>query len=128
MARILVVDDEELARFTIREILTKAGHEIEEAENGKQAIERQKAESFDLIVTDIVMPEKDGVKMIAELKQDDPAPIIILAISAGGPTGDADFLKRAFSAGADNILAKPFSEEELVQKVDECLRILPKES
>ena len=50
---ILVVDDEELARFTIREILTKAGHEIEEAENGKQAIERQKAEPFDLIITAI---------------------------------------------------------------------------
>ena len=127
MARILVVDDEELARFTIREILTKAGHEIEEAENGKQAIERQKAEPFDLIVTDIVMPGKDGVETIAELKRDVPAPII-LAISAGGPTGDADFLKRAESAGADDILVKPFSEEELVQKVDECLRILPEES
>ena len=120
MARILVVDDEELARFTIREILTKAGHEIEEAENGKQAIERQKAEPFDLIVTDIVMPVKNGVKMIAELKQDDPAPII-LAISAGGPTGDADFLKRAESAGADDILAKPFSEDELLERVNDCL-------
>ncbi len=120
MVRILVVDDEELARFTIREILTKAGHEIEEAENGKQAIERQKAEPFDLIVTDIVMPVKDGVEMIAELKQDDPAPII-LAISAGGPTGDVDFLKRAESAGADDILAKPLSEDELLERVNDCL-------
>jgi len=127
MARILVVDDEELARFTIREILTNAGHEIEEAENGDEAIKRQKAEPFDLIVTDIIMPGKDGIETITELKQDDPAPII-LAISAGGPTGDSDFLKRAESAGADDFLAKPFSEEGLVQKVDECLRILPEES
>ncbi|MAF95318.1 MAG: response regulator [Rhodospirillaceae bacterium] len=127
MARILVVDDEELARFTIREILTGAGHEIDEAENGDEAIKRQKAEPFDLIVTDIIMPGKDVFETITELKQDDPAPII-LAISAGGPTGDPDFLKRAESAGADDILAKPFSEEGLVQKVDECLRILPGES
>ena len=79
--RILVVDDEELARFTIREILTKAGHEIDEAENGDEAIKRQKAEPFDLIVTDIIMPGKDGVETIAELKRDDPRPTV-LAISA----------------------------------------------
>lgn len=86
MARILVVDDdEELARFTIREILTKAGHAIVEAENGNVAIECQKAEPFDLIVTDIIMPGKDGVETIAELKRDDPWPTV-LAISAGGPT------------------------------------------
>jgi len=127
MARILVVDDEELARFTIREILTKAGHEIDEAQNGIEAIECQMAEPFDLIVTDIIMPGKDGVEMIAELKQDDPS-ICILAISAGGPTGDSDFLKRAESVGADDILAKPFSEEELVEKVDQCLQDRPRES
>lgn len=127
MARILVVDDEELARFTIREILTEAGHEIDEAENGDEAIKRQKDEPFDLIVIDIIMPGKDVFETIAELKQDDPVPII-LAISAGGPTGDPDFLKRAESVGADDILAKPFSEEGLVQKVDECLRILLEES
>ncbi|MFQ5763929.1 MAG: response regulator [Rhodospirillales bacterium] len=123
MARILVVDDEELARFTIREILTKAGHEIDEAENGNEAIERHKAEPFDMIVTDIVMPDKDGIETIIELRQIYPSPII-LAISAGGPMGDTGFLERAESAGADNILAKPFSEEELVEKVDECLRDL----
>lgn len=127
MARILVVVDEELARFTIREILVKAGHEIDEAENGDEAIKRQKAEPFDLIVTDIIMPGKDGIETIAELMHIHPSPII-LAISAGGPTGVPGFLERAENAGAHHILAKPFSEEELVEKVDECLRKLPEES
>ena len=118
MARILVIDDEELARFTIREILTKAGHAIVEAENGDEAIKRQKAEPFDLIVTDIIMPGKDGVETIAELKRDDPWPTV-LAISAGGPTGDADFLKRAQDIGAGDNLAKPFMEEDLIEALAE---------
>ena len=61
MARILVVDDEELARFTIRDILETAGHEIAEAENGNEAISLQNANPFDLIITDLIMPEKEGV-------------------------------------------------------------------
>lgn len=127
MARILVVDDEELARFTIREILTKAGHEIDEAEDGNQAIACHKAGSFDLIVTDIIMPEKGGIEMIVEMKARDPG-LVILAISAGGPLGNTDFLKVAKDVGADHILAKPFSEEELIEKVDDCLRILAEDS
>ena len=120
MARILVVDDEELARFTIRDILETAGHEIEEAENGKQAIERQKAEPFDLIVTDIVMPEKEGVETTIELKRDYPD-LKIIAISGGGRTKNLDFLHLADAFGADKILAKPFSEDELLERVNECL-------
>ena len=127
MAHILIVDDDELARFTIREILTTAGHEIAEAESGDEAIKSQKAQPFDLIVTDIIMPGKDGVEVIAELKQDDPAPVI-LAISAGGPLGDADFLQRALDVGADDILAKPFSEDSLVEKVNQCLKGSSEES
>ena len=121
MSRILVVDDDELARFTIREILTMAGHEIAEAESGDEAIKQQKEGAFDLIVTDIIMPGKDGVQTITELKQGDPN-LVILAISAGGPLGDAEFLQRALDVGADDILAKPFSEDELVEKVSQCLK------
>jgi len=58
MARILVVDDEEPARFTIRDILETAGHEVDEATNGNEAIESQSANPFDLIITDLLMPEK----------------------------------------------------------------------
>jgi len=121
MARILVVDDEELARFTIREILETAGHEITEAENGNEAIASQNANPFDLIITDIIMPEKEGVETIIELKADYPN-LKIIAISGGGRTKNLDFLKLADEFGADKILAKPFSEDELMEYVDVCLR------
>ena len=67
MARILVVDDEKLARFTLREILTAEGHGVVEAVNGVEAIAFQRAHPFDLVITDIIMPEKEGVGMIIEI-------------------------------------------------------------
>lgn len=120
MARILVVDDEELARFTIRDILETAGHEVDEATNGNEAISSQTANPFDLIITDIIMPEKEGVETIIELKRDYPD-LKIIAISGGGRTRNLDFLKLADEFGADKILAKPFSEEELLERVNTCL-------
>ena len=120
MARILVVDDEQLARFTMREILESAGHDVTEAKNGAQGIACQKAQPFDVVITDIIMPEKEGVQMIMELKRDFPE-LPIVAISGGGRTRNLDFLKIAERYGAQKILAKPFSEEELVDVVNACL-------
>ena len=120
MARILVIDDEQLARFTMREILESAGHEVVEAKNGKQGISFQQAEPFDIVVTDIIMPEKEGVETIIELKRDFPN-LPIIAISGGGRTRNLDFLKIAEQYGADRILAKPFSEEELIEAVEQCV-------
>lgn len=121
MSRILVVDDEELARFTLRDILENAGYEVEEARNGRECIERQRATPFDLIVTDIIMPEKEGVETIIEIRQDFPK-LKIIAISSGGRTRNLDFLKLAQQFGADAILAKPFTDDQLVQAVKDQLR------
>jgi len=127
MARILVVDDEELARFTIRDILETAGHEVAEAENGNEAISAHNANPFDLVITDIVMPEKEGLETIVELRHDHPK-LKIIAISGGGGTRNEDYLKLttdllnlAEDLGADNILAKPFSKDELLECVNTCL-------
>ena len=124
MARILVADDEKLVRFTIRKILMSAGHEVTEAENGKVAIETHKAGNFDLLITDIIMPEKEGVETTIEMKRDHPD-LKVIAISGGGRTRNLDFLKLAKQFGADAILAKPFSEHELMAAVDECLATGP---
>jgi len=120
MARILVVDDEELARFTMREILEGAGHEVEEAKNGAQGISLQRSRRFDVVVTDIIMPEKEGVQTIIELRQEFPS-LPIIAISGGGRTRNLDFLKIAEQYGAKKILPKPFSEEDLLSAVNGCL-------
>ncbi|WP_316976968.1 response regulator [Shumkonia mesophila] len=120
MARVLVIDDEELARFTMREILEAAGHAVEEAKNGAQGISLQRSQQFDIVITDIIMPEKEGVQTIIELQRDFPT-LPIVAISGGGRTRNLDFLKLAQQYGARKILPKPFSEEDLLNAVEDCL-------
>lgn len=120
MARILVVDDEELARFTIREILEAAGHQVDEASDGRVALDVLMQVPVDLVVTDIIMPEKDGVSATIEIRQAHPD-VKIIAVSGGGRTRNLDFLEMAKQYGANRILAKPFAEEELLDAVNGCL-------
>jgi DNA-binding response OmpR family regulator len=120
MARILVIDDEELARFTLREILEAAGHEVVEASNGNEGTACQRTNPCDIVITDMIMPEKEGLETIAELKGEYPG-LKIIAISGGGRTRNLDFLKLADEFGADQIIVKPFSEEELMKGIAACL-------
>jgi len=120
MTRVLVIDDEELARFTIREILESANYEVEEAANGRIGIEKQKDTPFDLIITDIIMPEKEGVETIIDLKQEFPD-LKIIAISGGGRTRNLDFLNLTERFGAGKTLAKPFTEGQLLEAIAEIL-------
>ena len=120
MARILVVDDVELERFVIRQYLESAGHEVAEAENGVEAIAAQKSDSFDLIITDIVMPKKEGVETIIELKRAYPA-LKIIAVSSGGSSNNPEYLKLAEQFGADKILPKPIPKDVLLEQVNACL-------
>lgn len=119
MARILVMDDEELARFTLREILEGAGHEVAEARDGEEGLLLLRQAAFDLVVTDIIMPRKEGVETVIELKRDHPQ-VKVIAISGGGRTRNLDFLKLAKEYGADRVLAKPFSESDLLEAVRGC--------
>lgn len=116
MARVLIIDDEQLARFTMREILEGGGYEVVEAANGREGLERQREHRCDAVVTDIIMPEKEGIETIIELRKDFPE-ITIVAISGGGRTRNLDFLALAEKFGADRILPKPFSEEDLLAAV-----------
>ena len=105
MARILVIDDEELARFTLREILEAAGHEVIEASNGNEGTAFQRANPCDVVITDMIMPEKEGLETIVELKGEYPD-LKIIAISGGG---------------RNRIIIKPFSEEDLMAGLAACL-------
>jgi len=104
MARILVVDDEDYIRFTLQEILEEAGHEISVAEHGGKAIEQQQAQPFDLIITDIIMPEKEGIETIIELKNQFPD-LKIISISGGGRNQNMDFLKFSKKFGVEKTIA-----------------------
>jgi len=114
---ILIVDDEPDVRRSLRKRLEKVGHCVVEAADGRAAAEQARTTPPDLVITDIIMPDTDGIETIATLRQNAPH-LRILAISGGGRTGRTDFLQYARKLGADDILAKPFSSDTLHAKVD----------
>jgi len=120
MARILLIDDEELVRTALRKALETSEHEVVEAENGDHALVWHKKQPFDLIITDIIMPGKEGIETIMDLKQESPE-LPIIAISGGGPDRHMTYLETAKFFGADHMLTKPFSSEALHNCVDTCL-------
>ena len=121
MALILVVDDEPDVRAFVAAALRLAGHEVDVAADGSEALRRYRARRADLVIMDIFMPEKEGLETIMDLRQEFPD-VRILAISGGGRTGDRNFLAQARYFGAGRSLAKPFSHEQLLKIVEEQLR------
>jgi len=120
VARILIMDDEEEIRSIIRRALTMAGHEIIEAEDGAVGLRLFQASSFDMVITDLLMPEKEGIETILELREEHPD-LRILVVS-GGMAGDREGpLADAVSLGADAAVAKPFTVAELLEAVDGLL-------
>ena len=120
MARILVIDDEPLARYTMRYALENSGHSVVEAENGRQGLDLYESEWFDLTITDILMPEKDGIQTIQEFKWF-RADGKIIAVTGGGMLRAGGRLNLAENTGADSILEKPFTDDQLIKCVDACL-------
>ena len=121
MARILVVDDETLVRRTLRAILERAGHVVDEADNGATAMKVFAAETPDLVITDIVMPDREGVETIGDLRRANPD-LPIIAISGGGSIGEDFFLTLAAQFGANATLSKPIRQADLLKTVEDCLR------
>lgn len=120
MPRILIVDDSTEARHILRTILAHAGHEIVEAENGAEALRHARAESFDLVISDGLMPVMDGFRLCLELKRDPQLaglPFIFHTASFAHP----DDLQLASAMGADAYLLKPVEPAELVGTVDQVL-------
>lgn len=113
MARILIIDDEDLVRFSMADILTDGGHDVLEATNGKEAIALLEKQPVDLVITDILMPEQEGLETIAIL-HDMWSELPIVAVSGGGRSGKLDFLGMAKELGANATLSKPFSRDELM--------------
>ena len=121
MKNILVIDDENITRALIQMCLTDAGYLVKVAESGKQGLDFFKAEKFDLVITDILMPDKTGVELIPELLEIYEVPII--AISGGRrKTFNSDhILESAQTSGATVTLKKPISNTVLCQTVNKLL-------
>ncbi len=120
MARILVIDDEKEICEMLSEKLESAGYEAEVAPNGKVGLTLQSKKPFDLVITDIFMPEKEGIETIRELRRDYPA-VRIIAISGGYRYGPEELLEAARMLGADRTFAKPFKLNDLQEAIKELL-------
>ena len=120
VARILVTDDNIRLRTVVRDILTQAGYEVETAGNGIEACQILERVPVDLLITDIVMPEKEGIQTIAGLHRERPD-LRIIAMSGDGSDGAAFYLEMAREFGADATLSKPFSRAQLLDAVQGLL-------
>ncbi len=120
MAVVLVIDDDQEIRRLLRRILERAGHGVQEAGSGLEGIQKYRSDPADLVITDIVMPEKEGLETIQELRRDFPDAKII-AMSGGGRIGPKGYLKLAEKLGAARAFSKPFDRMEMVTAVDELL-------
>ena len=121
MAKILIIDDEETVRFSLHEMLAEEGHVVDEAADGGEGLTKVCGNTFDLVITDLVMPRKEGIDTIEEIRRSFPnSPV--LAISGGSRTRGVDPLAQASEAGASAVLRKPFSYGELLETVDALLK------
>lgn len=120
MARILVIDDELQVRELLQDILEEAGYEVVLSSDGKEAIEVQQNEPADLIITDLIMPEKEGIETIRELKKLFPD-VTIVAMSGGGVVGPKAYLKIAQGVGAKWTFTKPIERDKLLQGIRDLL-------
>ncbi|MFC1763921.1 response regulator [Planctomycetota bacterium] len=120
MKRVLVVDDDIQLRPLLEQILVREGYEVRTASNGVEALAALQAEFFDLMITDIIMPEKEGLETISEIRRQD-LDIKIIAISGGGRADAGTYLRLAKAQGADRILIKPFERNEIIEAIEELL-------
>ncbi|MFI5381934.1 MAG: response regulator, partial [Tepidisphaerales bacterium] len=118
LARILVADDEAGVRGLLRAVLEDSGYEVTEAADGKEALKQALAGRVDLVITDLVMPEQEGIETIQALRRDVPG-VGVIAISGAF---EGQFLKTALLLGADAVLSKPVSAELLLARVAEVLK------
>lgn len=114
---ILVVDDEDRIRRLLKMYLEREGYEIDEAENGEEALAMTLEKDYHCILLDIMMPEKDGLQVCEELRERSTTPIILLTAK-----GEEANRVHGFEIGADDYIVKPFSPREVVLRVKAILR------
>jgi len=120
MARILVIDDEDILRRMLRTVLEMEGHEVLEAADGKDALRLQRASPAELVITDILMPEQDGIEVMLALRREAPQ-LKVIAMSGGGRFKQTEVLEMAEVLGAVATLSKPFALDKMLEAVKQAL-------
>lgn len=117
MAKVLLVDDAAFMRMRCAKLLTAEGFEVAEAANGREAIAKYEEYRPDLVLMDITMPEMDGIEATREIKQRDPAAVIIM-VSA---MGQQSMVLEAIRAGARNFVVKPYEPDRILEAIRQVI-------
>jgi len=120
MAKICLIEDEAMIRETLNRILQKLGHEVVTCSDGAQGLIEITKNSYDIVLTDIIMPEVEGIEILQTVKKVSPTTKVI-AMSGGGRVGNTDFLEIASSLGADAIIYKPVTKTDFMEALNKCL-------
>jgi len=124
MARILVIDDEPSVRELLCAMLIEDGYDVAEAADGKAGMDLFRERRADLVITDLIMPEKEGIETILELRRHFPE-VKIIAMSGGGIIDAGDYLGMARGVGAHRVFEKPFGVSDMLNAVRELLNPPP---
>jgi DNA-binding response OmpR family regulator len=114
--KVLVIDDDQLVRYTLSRILHRNGYDVVTASDGMRAMAVFREERPDVVITDIIMPEQEGIETILKIRCERPE-VKIIAISGGARNRNVDYLRMAEAFGADDVIPKPFEAEELVSRL-----------
>lgn len=120
MASVLIIDDDDMVRTMLLRTITRGGHEAFGARDGAEGVARFREHPADLVITDIFMPNQEGLATIMELRRVTPN-LKIIAISGGGARASLDVLPVAEALGAQKTLRKPFTPAEVMEAVNEVL-------
>lgn len=120
MRNILVVDDDKSLRDLLAAILREQGYSVQTAEEGNAALSHMESEKFDLVISDIIMPGKEGIETIREIRQAHPD-VQIIAMSTGGSLGNAQILEYARMIGAHEAIRKPVELQGLIDTIERML-------
>jgi len=118
MTRVLVIEDDPMVGEWLEDLFTRSGFSVSLATNGQDGLDQHKADPADAVITDMIMPEKEGVETIADFRRDYPD-VPVIAISGGGRTGPTEYLKTAELLGAARVFDKPLDGEALLAAVRE---------
>lgn len=118
--KILIIDDEVHILLMLKKMLERAGYEVDIASNGSEGLDLFRRDQPDLVITDIIMPEKEGLETIREMKKEQ-SDLKILAMSGGGKISADNYLDTARIFGASGIIEKPFNQSRLISLVEELM-------
>jgi CheY-like chemotaxis protein len=121
VATILLVDDDPQVQAAITIALEQAGHQVAQVNDGRQALRQLRAQLVDLVITDILMPEVDGLELIRLLRREFPGTKILAMSGGAARLPGLDMLHLARVLGADRLLSKPFRNQELLSQITELL-------